>query len=65
MKSLKKFKVFLGGYINSSNAQNINCRSIVNYLNKKKFDVFALELYSGYLPSLPKSIALFFLESIL
>jgi glycosyltransferase involved in cell wall biosynthesis len=53
---VKKIKVFLGGYINSSNAQNINCRSIANHLDKKQFDVFALELYSGNLLSLPKNI---------
>lgn len=53
---MKKIKVFLGGYINLSNAQNINSRSIANNLNKKQFDVFALEIYSGNLPSLSKNI---------
>ncbi|MFT4803460.1 MAG: glycosyltransferase involved in cell wall biosynthesis [Psychroserpens sp.] len=53
---MKKVKIFLGGYINSTNAQNINCRSIANHLNKNKFDVCALELYSGNLSSLPKNI---------
>ena len=52
MKSVKKIKVFLGGYINLSNAQNINCRSIASYIDKHNFEIYSLELYSGNLPSL-------------
>lgn len=38
MKS-KKIKVFLGGYINSTNAQNLNCRSLALHLNRNKFEI--------------------------
>lgn len=56
VNKLKKIKLFLGGYLNSSNAQNINCRSIATYIDKEKFSVSALELYSGNLESLPKHL---------
>ena len=46
---MKKIKVFLGGYINYSNAQNINCRDVARFLDKDKFDVFTLSLWSGNL----------------
>ena len=45
----KKIKIFLGGYVNTVNAQNINCRSIAIHLNKNKFEIAALKLYSGTL----------------
>lgn len=48
---MKKIKVFLGGYINSTNAQNLNCLALAKHLDKEKFDVYALELYSGELQS--------------
>lgn len=38
----KKIKVFLGGYINCTNAQNLNCRSLAKYLDKDKFECAAL-----------------------
>lgn len=40
----KKTKVFLGAYINYMNAQNINCRSIANHLDKSKYEVRTLIL---------------------
>lgn len=40
-------KVFLGGYINFTNAQNLNCRSIAQNIDKEIFEVFTLELYNG------------------
>jgi len=46
---LKKIKIFLGAYINSTNAQNLNCLALAKHLNKEKFDVYTLELYSGNL----------------
>lgn len=46
----RKIKVFLGGYINLLNAQNINCRSLAQFLDKGKFEVFTMTLYSGQLP---------------
>lgn len=45
----KQIKLFLGGYINFINAQNINCRSIAVHIDKKKFKVKCLELYNGNL----------------
>lgn len=44
---MSKIKVFLGGYVNYTNAQNVNCRSIAEYLNKNKFQVYSLRLYFG------------------
>jgi glycosyltransferase involved in cell wall biosynthesis len=35
----KKIKIFLGGYVNYLNAQNINCRALSDYLNRDKFEV--------------------------
>lgn len=46
---MKKTKVFLGAYINSTNAQNLNCLALAKHLDKDKFDVYTLELYSGNL----------------
>ncbi len=46
---MKKIKLFLGAYINSTNAQNINCLALAKYLDKNMFDLYALELYSGNL----------------
>lgn len=47
----KKIKVFLGAYINNTNAQNLNCLALAQHLDKDKFEVYALELYSGNLES--------------
>jgi len=44
---MSKIKVFLGGYINYTNAQNLNCRAIAEYLDKDKFVVFALTTHFG------------------
>jgi glycosyltransferase involved in cell wall biosynthesis len=44
---MSKIKVFLGGYVNYTNAQNLNCRSIAEYLDKNKFQVYSLRLYFG------------------
>ena len=42
-----KIKIFLGAYVNASNAQNLNCRSIAKNINKKQFRIKALISYSG------------------
>ena len=34
---MKKKKIFLGGYVNILNAQNINCKSLSIHLNKDKY----------------------------
>ncbi len=46
---LMKKKIFLGAYINSTNAQNLNCYALAIHLDKEKFDVYTLCLYSGNL----------------
>ncbi|WP_457594114.1 glycosyltransferase family 4 protein [Hydrogenimonas sp.] len=46
---MKKIRVFLGGYTNSINAQNLNCRVLAQHLDTEKFDIYTLELYSGTL----------------
>lgn len=45
----KKIKVFLGGWVNSTNAQNLNCRALAKYLDKEKFEVATMTVYSGNL----------------
>jgi glycosyltransferase involved in cell wall biosynthesis len=40
-------KVFLGGYINFTNAQNLNCKALAQHLDKEIFTVYTLELYNG------------------
>lgn len=35
----RKLKIFLGGYVNEPNAQNVNCDCIARYLDKEKFDI--------------------------
>ena len=44
---MKKIKVFLGGYINYTNAQNLNCKAVAKYLDKERFQSFALTNYFG------------------
>tara|TARA_B100001540_G_C15732494_1_gene608268 strand:- start:8 stop:1048 length:1041 start_codon:yes stop_codon:yes gene_type:complete len=44
---MSKIKVFLGGYINYKNAQNINCKSIADSLDKEKFEVYTLTAHYG------------------
>lgn len=45
MKS--KPRLFLGGFVNASNAQNLNCKSIAKHLNKSKFEIHTLSIYSS------------------
>lgn len=45
---MKKIKIFLGGYINFPNAQNVNCDNIAQYLDKDNF-----EIHTMYLSKLP------------
>lgn len=44
--------MFLGGYVNSTNAQNLNCLSLSKHLDKEKFDIYTLQVYSGNLGNL-------------
>lgn len=41
----KKIKVFLGGYVNFLNAQNINCRALSEHLDKEKFEVWTMTFW--------------------
>ena len=47
----KKINIFLGGFINLTNAQNLNCLALAKHLDKEKFSCYSLELYSGNLES--------------
>ena len=48
----KKCRLFLGAYINSINAQNINCRSIAKHIDKSRFEVGVMEVSKGELNSI-------------
>ena len=48
----RKINVFLGGFTNYTNAQNLNCRAVALHLDKQKFHVYTLALAEGQLPSL-------------
>ena len=47
---MKKIKVFLSGTVNYSNSQNFTCLAVAKYLDKKKFNVRTLTVYSGRVP---------------
>lgn len=44
----KKIKIFLGGYVNFPNAQNVNCDNIAKCLDKDKFEVHTM--YTSMMP---------------
>ncbi len=46
----KKTKVFLGAFVNYTNAQNLNCLALAKYLDKSKYEVRTGIGYSGNLP---------------
>lgn len=46
----KKIKVFLGGYVNYTNAQNLNCRALAKYLDKDKFECASMLFPNGNFP---------------
>lgn len=49
LKRKHRIRVFLSGLVNSTNAQNLNCRALMKYLDPEKFEVRALAVYSGNL----------------
>jgi len=55
---MRRKKIFLGGYINYLNAQNINCKSIATHLDKDKFEVFTMKL-SGINNELIEGVSVF------
>jgi glycosyltransferase involved in cell wall biosynthesis len=48
MKS-RKIRIFLSGMVNVTNAQNLNCLALAHHLDKTKFEVRTLTVYSGNL----------------
>lgn len=44
---MRKKKIFLGAYLNYTNAQNLNCLALAKYLDKDKFEVYALSTHFG------------------
>ena len=42
MSRNQRIKIFLGGYVNFLNAQNINCRSLSEHLDKNKYEVWTM-----------------------
>ena len=48
---MRRIKVFLSGIVNSTNAQNLNCLALARHLDKSKFEVRTLTVYSGNLPT--------------
>lgn len=47
MQKQKKIKIFLGGFINSTNAQNLNCLALAKYLDKSKYEVYTMAFKNG------------------
>lgn len=47
MHKHKKIKIFLGGFINSTNAQNLNCLALAKYLDKSKYEVYTMAFENG------------------
>lgn len=47
---MKKIRLFLSGVVNSTNAQNLNCRALARYLDSTRFELRVLTMYSGNLP---------------
>ena len=44
---MKKQRIFLGAYLNYMNAQNLNCLALAKYLDKDKFEIYALTAHFG------------------
>ena len=43
----RRIKVFFGAYVNSINAQNINCRALSEHLDKERFEVWTMLTWYG------------------
>jgi len=48
--SKRKIRIFFGAYVNTTQAQALNCRALARHLDKDKFIVGARTVYSGDLP---------------
>jgi|TARA_B110000483_G_scaffold126396_1_gene151832 glycosyltransferase involved in cell wall biosynthesis len=53
----KKIKIFLGGYVNFNNAQNLNCLALAEHLDSSKFTTYALSVY--FLPKVKSQAVIF------
>jgi len=53
----KKIKIFLGGFINYTNAQNLNCLALAKHLDSSKFITYALSVY--FLPKIKSQAVMF------
>ena len=42
----KKIKLFLGGYLNYTNAQNLNCLALAKHLDSSRFKAYSLNIHS-------------------
>ena len=58
-----KKRIFLGAYLNSTNAQNLNCLALAQHLNQDKYTLYALKIYasSGNLSTHLPHVKLFYL----
>jgi glycosyltransferase involved in cell wall biosynthesis len=45
----RRIKVFLGAFVNQTNAQNLNCLTLAKYMDPARFKVFALAINHGNL----------------
>ena len=50
MRQQRKTRVFLGAFVNYTNAQNLNCLALTKYLDKTRYEVMTGIGYSGNLP---------------
>ena len=50
---MKKKRIFLGGYIDYLNAQNINCKSIATHLDKNIFEVYTMNFSNNNYELIP------------
>ena len=55
--SKNKIKIFLGGFLNSTNAQNLNCLALAKHLDSSKFTTYALSVY--FLPRIKSQAFIF------
>ena len=53
----KKIKIFLGGYLNYTNAQNLNCLALAKHLDSLKFTTYALSAF--FLPKVNSPAIMF------
>lgn len=49
---MSRIKVFLGAFVNNTNAQNINCRELAKHFDTSKFEIYTLQLSHGNLQDL-------------